>query len=222
MSQSPTNKKHFKEALIGISDGIVITLALLTGASVLTSVNNLVIAGLIIIIFGSLILGIAGFLAAKSRQQSLALQSAEEEERLKKTELDKTIRLFKKIGLGDDMQQQVATEIEKDSIEWHEYLQKYAQQLEKPDSRQLPKTALSIAISFAIGGLIPLAPYFFNTTKTIQLTSSVVLSTVALAFFGYLKSKVNNEPKVWGALRLVLLGLFAAAGTYGVAHIFIR
>lgn len=223
MSHSPRNKRAITEALIGISDGIIIPLATITAASVLTTGSVPVIAaGLIIIVLGSIIIGIAGYMAAASRQRSLALQSRVEEEKANKEELEKTIRLFKKIGLGEEMQNQVAAEIEKDSKDWNDYLEKYAQQLEKPDATQLPKTALSIALSFTIGGFIPLAPYFFTLPAAESLAASVTLSAVALGIFGFLKGKVNHEPAMQGALRLVLLGLFVAAGTYGVAHIFLR
>lgn len=223
MSNSPDNKRSITEALIGISDGIIIPLAIITGASVLADTNRpVLVTGFSIIFLGGLILGIAGFLSARSRQKSLALQSKEEEEKSKQDELIKTVTLFKKIGLGEDIQQQVASEIEKDSAEWNAYLEKHTQQLEKPDSTQLPKTAISIALAFVIGGLIPLFPYFMNMEKLKSQLFSIIVSTLILGVVGYYKSKVNKEPIIWGTLRLMFLGFFAAVAVFGVAKIFLR
>ena len=84
----------------------------------------------------------------------------------------------------------------------------------------MPKTAILIGMSYAFGGLIPLLPYFYLNDKNEALIYSCIATIIALLVFGYIKSKVNKEPIIWGTLRLMILGVTAAAAAYAVAKIF--
>ena len=210
------------QAIIGISDGVIVPFAITTGISLIATSNQMIVqAGLIVLIFGSLFMALGGYFAAKSRQESFAKKSEEEEALWKKFELEKTRNLFKELNLGNDMLNQASEEIEKDSQEWKAYLNKHSQEMEISDPTELPKIALIIAVSYAIGGLIPLIPYFYFTEKNEALKYACILSLTALLFFGYIKSNINKEPVVWGTIRLTMLGAVAAAAAYGVANIFV-
>lgn len=213
--------KPFTDIVIGISDGLIIPFAIITGLSVIAANNAFVVkGGMLVIVVGAIILGVGGFFAAQSRQESFAQRTSEEEALTKKEELEKTLHLFKQLDLGQDMQDQAAEVIENDSNEWKAYLQKHEAELEIAESSQLPKTALIIGCSFAIGGTFPLLPYLYFTNKADAFFWSCVVTLAALMVVGFIKSKVNKEPLLWGTFRLVLLGGVAAAVAFAVARIF--
>ena len=213
--------KPFTDIVIGISDGLIIPFAITTGLSVIAPNNELIVqAGIIAIVAGAIIMGLGGYFAAKGRHESFAIKTAGEEEKIKKEELERTVLLFKQLDLGKDMQDQAAEVIENDSNEWKAYLEEHLPELEISETAQLPKTAILIGLSYAFGGLIPLLPYLYLNDKKEALIYSCVTTVIALIVFGYIKSKVNKEPILWGTFRLMILGIIAAAAAYAVARIF--
>ena len=215
--------KPFTDIVIGISDGLIIPFAIITGLSAIATNNELIVqGGIIAVTVGAIILGLGGYFAAKGRHESFAQKTTEEEEQLKKEELEKTLQLFKKLDLGKDMQDQAAVVIENDSIEWKAYLKEHLPELEIADISQLPKTAFIIGLSYAFGGLIPLVPYLYLDNKKEAFTISCIITVIALLVFGFIKSKVNKEPLLWGTFRLMILGIVAAAAAFTVAQIFTR
>lgn len=213
--------KPFTDIVIGISDGLIIPFAIFTGLSVIVSDKEvIVLAGAVVIVAGAIILGLGGYFAAKGRLEGFAQKTAEEEEILKRDELDKTLLLFKQLDLGKDMQDQAAEVIENDSNEWKAYLKEHLADLEINDSSQLLKTAVIIGLSYAIGGLIPLLPYLYFKRIPDAFTWSCIITLLTLVVVGFVKSKVNKEPLLWGTFRLMLLGGVAAAAAFAVARIF--
>ena len=99
-------------------------------------------------------------------------------------------------------------------------MMKFELGLDKPDPKRATKSALNIGISYAVGGIIPLSPYFFIANSTEALKFSVVATLICLFIFGYFKSKMTGVPVLSGALKVMLIGAIAAAAAFGVAKIF--
>ncbi|RYF89396.1 MAG: hypothetical protein EOO03_06150 [Chitinophagaceae bacterium] len=211
----------FTDLLIGISDGLIIPFALSVGFNVLLATTTMVwYAGLAVVLAGAIVMGFGSYLAAKDRQESFANKTEAEESALKKAELEKTLRLFRQLNLGQDMQNQAAEEIEKDSNEWKAYLQKHMGTAEVQETGTAGKTAIIIGLAFIAGGIIPLLPYAIVNAKQDALQCSAAITLLCLLTFGYAKSKANNEPVLWGTIRLVLMGAAASGLVYFVAKIF--
>ncbi|MEI7662840.1 MAG: VIT1/CCC1 transporter family protein, partial [Bacteroidota bacterium] len=74
--------------------------------------------------------------------------------------------------------------------------------------------------SYIVGGLIPLSAYFFTRTPSQGLVISAFLTVICLFVFGFFKSRVTGQPPVKGALKVMLIGITAAAAAYMVARLF--
>ncbi|RYY69397.1 MAG: hypothetical protein EOO13_09635 [Chitinophagaceae bacterium] len=212
-----------KQAVIGISDGLIVAFALATALYVLqyNSVQIVKMAGLVSIIIGMLV-GIGGYLSAKFRMESLASKTVEEEQRLMQEETETTIRLFQKLGIDEAMQAQAATEIEKDSEEWKNFLLKNEQSFEIPNRKELPLTGIIIGLSSIFGGLVGVLTYFIWADINTAFKFSLLINLLLLFIVGVVKSKVNKEAVVTGGFRVMALGAAAAAGAYLVAGTFAR
>jgi vacuolar iron transporter family protein len=70
---------------------------------------------------------------------------------------------------------------------------KYELGLEKPDANRARNSAVTIGISYIIGGLILLTAYFITDTPTQGLFISALLTVICLFFFGYFKSQQDNH-----------------------------
>ena len=211
-----------KQAVIGLSDGLVISFAASTALSVIYSHSHLIIQYTAVLsLLCAIVFGIGGYFAAKFRMETLASKTMEEEERLKDEETIKTVALFKKLGIGKDMQEQASSEIEKDSAEWRSFLEKNQQPFEIPAKKELPVTGLIIGITFIIGAALALIAYFLFRDPHEGRIWSVYLNLPLLFIVGFLKSRINRELLVWGSFRLMLMGAAAAALAYLVATVFV-
>jgi VIT1/CCC1 family predicted Fe2+/Mn2+ transporter len=89
--------------------------------------------------------------------------------------------------------------------------------LERPDKNSAHTSAVIIAASYILGGLIPLSAYFFTPTAQEGLIYSSVITLICLVIFGLVKSKLTGQPLLKGAVRVTLIGAAAAAAAFAIA-----
>ena len=99
-------------------------------------------------------------------------------------------------------------------------MMKYELGLEKPDPKRATKSAFNIGLSYIVGGLVPLSPYFFVTLPEDGLKISVAVTLLCLFIFGFFKSKITGINPWQGAIRVMMIGALAAGAAFGVARLF--
>jgi len=92
--------------------------------------------------------------------------------------------------------------------------------LEEPDPKRAPISAGTIAASYVVGGLIPLAPYIALSSISEAFAYSVGLTALALLTFGAIKGQFTGINKAKSAGQTLLVGGLAAAAAYALAHAF--
>lgn len=213
-----------RDIVIGMSDGLTVPFALAAGLSgAVDSTGIIVIAGIAEICAGSIAMGLGGYLAGKTEQDhynSELKREYYEVDHLRPREIEETKEFFAGIGLSEELQAKATEEIAQDKDKWVDFMMKYELGLDKPDPRRARKSALNIGISYIVGGLVPLSPYFFVDHPIDGLKYSVVVTLLCLFVFGWFKSKVTGVNAFWGAVRVTLIGAMAAAAAFGVAKIF--
>ncbi|MEO5908404.1 MAG: VIT1/CCC1 transporter family protein [Ginsengibacter sp.] len=213
-----------RDVVIGMSDGLTVPFALaagLTGAVANSSI--IVIAGIAEIVAGSIAMGLGGYLAGKTEQDhfnSELKREYEEVEKVPEMEKKEVQDFFKNLGLSEEVQLKATEEISKDKKQWVDFMMKFELGLADPDPRRATKSALNIGLSYAVGGIVPLSPYFFIEDSREALKFSVVATLICLFIFGYFKSRITGIPAISGALKVMLIGALAAAAAFGVALIF--
>lgn len=218
------SSEFLTDVVIGMSDGLTVPFALaagLTGAVANSSI--IVIAGIAEIVAGSIAMGLGGYLAGKTEKDhynSELKREYEEVERIPEMEKKEVRDFFENLGLSEDIQIKATEEIAKDKKQWVDFMMKFELGLDKPDPRRATKSAMNIGLSYAVGGIIPLSPYFFIEDSREALKFSVVATLICLFVFGYFKSKVTGVPVLSGALKVMLIGALAAAAAFGVALLF--
>ncbi|MEI6577399.1 MAG: VIT1/CCC1 transporter family protein [Bacteroidota bacterium] len=231
---SEINKSHKEEHLgssafltdivIGMSDGLTVPFALAAGLSGAVHSNAVVItAGIAEIVAGSIAMGLGGYLAGKTEQehfQSELDREYAEVEFVPEKEREEVKLIFAEYGLNEHTQDAIADALAKDKHKWVDFMMKYELGLEKPDANRARNSAATIGISYIIGGLIPLTAYFFTATPYEGLVVSAILTIICLFIFGYFKSKVTGQPPLKGALKVMLIGITAAAAAFLVARLF--
>ncbi len=212
------------DIVIGMSDGLTVPFALAAGLSgAVSSTGIILVAGIAEIAAGSIAMGLGGYLAGKTEQDHYYTELKREfyeVDHMPDREEQETREFFASIGLSEDLQQKATAEIAKDKKQWVEFMMKYELGLEKPDPRRATKSALNIGLSYIVGGLVPLSPYFFVESPVEGLKISVLVTLVCLFIFGWFKSKVTGVNPWQGALRVTLIGAAAAAAAFGIAKLF--
>jgi vacuolar iron transporter family protein len=123
-------------------------------------------------------------------------------------------------GVKSPVLDQVTNAIATDPKRWVDFMMRFELGLERPDPKRAPISAMTIAVSYIIGGLIPLAPYIFGAELHRALIYSVVLTGIALAIFGAVKGKLTGISMVKSAAQTTLVGGVAATAAFYLASLF--
>ncbi|MBS1665241.1 MAG: VIT1/CCC1 transporter family protein [Bacteroidetes bacterium] len=212
------------DIVIGMSDGLTVPFALAAGLSgaVPQSQHHLIwIAGLAEIAAGSIAMGLGGYLAGRTEvdhYNSELKREYEEVASVPDREREEVREFFSNLGLSKDLQEQAVDEMTKDKDKWVDFMMKYELGLDKPDPQRARKSAFNIGVSYIIGGLIPLSPYFFTSDGITGLKLSAVITLCCLFVFGYFKSKMTGVHPLGGAIRVMVIGALAAGCAFAVAR----
>ena len=211
------------DIVIGMSDGFTVPFALAAGLSgAVSSTNLIVIAGIAEIAAGSIAMGLGGYLAGKTEMDhynSELQREYEEVELVPHKEKEEVRVFFEQLGLSQEIQQQAVEEMTKDKEKWVNFMMKYELGLDKPDARRARKSAFNIGMSYVVGGIIPLSPYFFVKDGATGLKISAVITLCCLFIFGYFKSRITGVNPWGGALRVTFIGAAAAACAFAIAKL---
>lgn len=211
------------DIVIGMSDGLTVPFALAAGLSgAVDSTSVIVLAGVAEIAAGSIAMGLGGFLAGKTEQDhynSELKREYWEVDHLPEKEKEEVREFFEGLGLSREVQDKATAELVKDKDRWVEFMMKHELNLDKPDPKRARKSAFNIGVSYIVGGLVPLSPYFFVNDSVEALKISVVITLICLFIFGYFKSKITGVNALSGGLKVMLIGAAAAATAFGIAKL---
>lgn len=217
--------KILTDIVIGMSDGLTVPFALAAGLSGAVSdshLNLIWIAGLAEIAAGSIAMGLGGYLAGKTEvdhYNSELKREYDEVKRVPEKEKEEVKEFFSNLGLSEEVQEKAVAEMTKDKDVWVDFMMKYELGLDKPDPQRARKSAFNIGVSYVVGGLIPLSPYFFVQDGLSGLKISAVITLICLFVFGYFKSKITGVNPMAGALRVMIIGALAAGCAFAVARL---
>lgn len=215
------SSEFLTDIVIGMSDGLTVPFALAAGLSGAVDSNALVLtAGIAEIVAGSIAMGLGGYLAGQTEidhYDSELKREYDEVERLPEKEKEEVREVFRAYGISEHLQEEIVEEMAKDKDKWVEFMMKFELGLEKPDPKRATKSAGTIGASYIMGGIIPLAPYFFTNSPETGLIYSAITTLICLFIFGYFKSKITGQPPLYGAFKTMAIGAAAAAAAFFVA-----
>jgi VIT1/CCC1 family predicted Fe2+/Mn2+ transporter len=229
LPQTPHIEHHFtgseriRDIVIGMSDGLTVPFALAAGLSGIANSTAIVITGgLAEIAAGSIAMGLGGYLAARSDAEHYdheRLREQREVETLHDKEVKEVEDLFLAYGLKKAESKTVATALSKRTEAWIDFMMRFELGLEPPEPKRALTSALTIGLSYIVGGLIPLTPYMLISNAGSALLYSVGFTLVALFVFGYMKGRFTGAPPLRSGLQTALIGGLAAAAAFGLARL---
>jgi VIT1/CCC1 family predicted Fe2+/Mn2+ transporter len=228
-SHQPHTEKHFeasesvRDVVIGMADGLTVPFALAAGLSgTVTNTWIIVVAGIAEIAAGSIAMGLGGYLAARTDRDHY-VSEVERETRetieLPDKERQEVAEVFRGYGMSEQHIAPVVEAIASDQKRWVDFMMRFELGLEEPDPKRARNSAATIAVSYILGGLVPLAPYMLIKDLYSALGVSVAVTLVALFIFGYVKGRLTGLTPWRGGVQTVVIGGLASAAAFGLARL---
>jgi VIT1/CCC1 family predicted Fe2+/Mn2+ transporter len=229
MPRTPHIEKHFtssetvRDVVIGMSDGLTVPFALAAGMSgAVSSTGLIIVAGLAEVSAGAIAMGLGGYMAARTDAEHYAAEAAREEREtveLPAAEEAEVAQVFRDYGVPEEALAPVVGAIRADRGRWVDFMMRFELGLEEPNPRRARNSALTIALSYVVGGLVPLAPYFVMRSVPEALIGSVIVTLIALFLFGFVKGRFTTDRPVRSGWQTVLVGGLAASAAFVIAKL---
>jgi VIT1/CCC1 family predicted Fe2+/Mn2+ transporter len=223
------HEEHFRSSdlvtdiVIGMSDGLTVPFALAAGLSGAVDTNVIIItAGLAEVAAGAIAMGLGGYLAGKTEQDHYNSELKREHwevDNVPDKEKEEVRVIFEEMGMSASTQRLIVDEMSKDKEKWVDFMMRYELGLEKPDPKRARNSAMNIGLSYVVGGLVPLSPYFFTTHPYDGLKYSAVITVICLFIFGFFKAKATGQNPWGGAVRVAVIGSLAATAAFLIARL---
>lgn len=229
MTEIPHVEKHFtagnavRDIVIGMSDGLTVPFALAAGLTGAIASSRLILtAGFAEIAAGSIAMGLGGYLAARGDAEHYASERKREEEEivtLPEVEAKEVQEIFKNYGLNDQESASVVDSLRQRPQDWVDFMMRFELGLEKPEAGRAWKSALTIALAYVVGGIIPLSAYLLFDDAHQALKVSIAVTLTALLFFGAVKGGFTGASMIRSGIQTVTIGGLAAAAAFAIARL---
>jgi VIT1/CCC1 family predicted Fe2+/Mn2+ transporter/rubrerythrin len=211
------------DAIYGVNDGLGAVFGIVSGMAGYTGGSEVVLAaGLAGTLASALSMGAGAYLASKSQREVYESEIAREQ-----TEIDEDpheemleLELFYQLkGFSPAEARSMAERLQQEPQQFlrtlvHEELGLNAETFPNPW-----RSMLSASVSTAIGGFIPIIPFFF-TVGMPAVVASFVISTVAHFAVGASKALVTTRSWWASGAEMTVVGVIEAAITYGLGVAF--
>lgn len=218
-----TGGNALRAAVLGANDGLVSNLCLVMGsAGAVGSERTILLVGLAGLVAGACSMAIGEWLSVTSsrelNQRQIDLE-ADELRRMPEEEKEELALIYQSKGLDEASAKALAEQLmsKKDTA-----LDTLVREELGIDPQELGGSAWTAAGSsfalFAMGAIVPVVPFFWMAGNA-AIVMSVALSALALALIGAGTSLFTGRNVAYSAARQLVLGLAAAAITYGVGRL---
>ena len=160
MPSTPHVERHFtssdtvRDIVIGMSDGLTVPFALAAGLTGAIAQSRLIItAGFAEIAAGSIAMGLGGYLAARGDAEHYAHEETREYTEIRhipEAEAKEVTDIFRNYGLSDSESSSVVQSLRQRPKDWVAFMMRFELGLEQPQPSRAWKSALTIALAYAV------------------------------------------------------------------------
>jgi VIT1/CCC1 family predicted Fe2+/Mn2+ transporter len=211
-----------RAAVLGAGDGLITNISLVLGvAGATANASTVRLAGVAGLLAGAFSMA-AGELVSVRAQKELAQRELDVERRelaeSPESELRELAAMYRARGVEAEDAMTVARIL---SSNEHVALDTHARLelgIDPEEAGSPTKAAVFSLVSFTIGAILPLLPWFF-TRGTAGVLASIVIGGVAALLLGALIGIMAGRPVAAAALRQLAVAALAAGVTFGVGHL---
>ncbi|KAI8918494.1 hypothetical protein PhCBS80983_g03591 [Powellomyces hirtus] len=220
-----------RAAVLGANDGLVSTASLILGFAGSTESHRLMIlSGLAALIAGALSMACGEYVSVATQKDTESADMIREKEEFMKgpqameRELRELAGIYEARGISPELALRVAEELHQAAdgdideivkVHLREELNVDVDEMANP-----VQAAVTSALTFAAGASLPLLATIFIKDYDLRLLLVIIASTIGLIINGMLGAYLGGAVLWKGALRVLIGGWIAMAGTYLVGRTF--
>jgi vacuolar iron transporter family protein len=214
-----------RDVILGFSDGLTVPFALTAGLSSLGSTRLVIMGGLAELFSGMISMGLGAYLAGLTERQHWVAEHKREcyeVDHVPDMERSEIFDVLAEYGISHTAAEPVVRELCADKEQWVRFMMDFELRLPEPDVGRAWVSAATMGLSYFVGGLIPMIPYFVMDLAQQALFVSVAITVVVLLAFGYVKNWVTIRTRwagVQGALQTLVIGALAAGTSYLIVRL---
>jgi len=215
---------YIRDVVFGFGDGINTSLGIVAGiGGAAIGVDIVILAALIGMFTGAKAMAVQNYLAVKSQREILESEIKREEyeiEHYPNREREEIEEIYKLKGFSGEELNMVVNKIISDKEVWLKTMLTEELGLNLEIIGSPVKGALVMFVSFLIGGILPIIPYFIVKTgfitNFIALLIAISISLAVSFLIGAVKGKIAKKSWWKGGLEMSLLGTGIALVGYGI------
>lgn len=215
MPLSVTEEEHrhphefLGDFVLGLNDGIVTALVFALGvAGVATGNRTVVLAGLALLSAGGVSMFLGGYLSGQSEKEAAEHQITVERHEIEhepEEEREELLRIYQEKGFAGTQLVRIVDHLTADPERWLDSMIRDELLMRPGEFRSPWKVAAALGVSFALGALVPIAPFLFGLANA--RWASAAVSIAALFCTGAARSRFSHRTWYRSGSEMVLVGL---------------
>jgi len=211
------------DAIYGVNDGLGAVFGIVSGMAGYTGGSEVVLAaGLAGTLASALSMGAGAYLSSKSQREVYESEVAREKAEIEEDPHEEMLELelfYQLKGFSAEESRTMAERLQKEPKQFLRTLVHEELGLNEETFPNPWRSTISASVSTAIGGFIPIIPFFFAVGMP-AVIASFIISTAAHFIVGASKALVTARPWWATGLEMTVVGVIEAAVTYGLGLAF--
>jgi len=211
------------DAIYGINDGLGAVFGVVSGMAGATGGDRIVlVSGMVAMLASALSMGSSAFMASKSEREVYEAEIQRERAEIEQSPAHEKEELALLYQLKGFSETEAAMMSERIAADPEQFLKTMAQEELGLSERHFPNPwigAASAAVSTAVGGILPVLPFFF-LGGTAAIIASAVIGVAAHFAVGAAKSLITARSWWASGLEMTLIGFLTGGVTYALGKLF--
>jgi len=207
------------DAIYGVNDGLGAVFGIVSGMAGYTGGSEVVLAaGLAGTLASALSMGAGAYLSSKSQREVYESEVSRERAEIEEDPHEEMLELelfYQLKGFSPEEARAMAERLQKEPKQFLRTLVHEELGLSEESFPNPWRSTLSASVSTAIGGFIPIIPFFF-TVGMPAVIASFIISTLAHFAVGASKALITTRSWWASGTEMTLVGILEAAITYGL------
>ena len=216
---------RLREVVFGAQDGLLSTVALVTGVAVaVDNQTTVLVAGLAAALPGMLSMATGAFLGSRAEQDVQRAEIAREAQELEDNpaeELAELVVLYQREGKTYQEARHLADEIAEDKELWLRTLVEKELGISPDDTSSPVKDALTMGVAFILAATIPIVPHFFMEGGA-AISVSIAAALTGLFILGVGKGRLVQRSPLMQGLEILVIGAISAGIGFGLGGLIPR
>ena len=207
------------DAIYGVNDGLGAVFGIVSGMAGYTGGSEVVLAaGLAGMLASALSMGAGAYLSSKSQREVYESEVARERAEIEEDPHEEALELelfYQLKGFSAEESRSLVERLQKEPKQFLRTLVHEELGLSEETFPNPWRSTISATVSTAVGGFIPIVPFFFAVGMP-AVIASFIISTVAHFLVGAAKSLVTTRSWWASGTEMTVVGVIEAAVTFGL------